>query len=190
MPTPRSRLPRPSMRPSFRIPVPGDGCAALAQVHEGLKGPAAPFVGQVLKRHAYIQLPAARRSLLSPYLNLQLGEADGGGTVLLCRFSPHPAVWTGFMGVYGVFAMLAAAGLMYGWAQTTVDEYPWGLWVAPVCLALAAFVYGAAVIGQGLTAGEMHEMRCFVERAAERAGARIPAAGAAGEPTAEAAAGY
>lgn len=47
-----------------------------------------------------------------------------------CRFSPHPAVWTGFMGVYGVFVMLAAAGLMYGWAQTTVDEYPWGLWVA------------------------------------------------------------
>ena len=76
------------------------------------------------------------------------------------------------MGVYGIFAMLGAAGLMYGWAQTTVDEYPWGFWVAPVCLALAAFVYGAAVIGQGLTVGEMHQMRSFVERAAEKARGR------------------
>ena len=171
---------RPTMRPSFELPVPGDGAAVLANVHERLKRPDAPFVGQVLKRHAYLQLPRSRRSLLSPYLNLQLHARDDGPTVLSCRFSPHPAVWTGFMGVYGVFAMLAAAGLMYGWAQTTVDEYPWGFWVAPACAALAAFVYGAAVIGQGLTAGEMHEMRCFVERAAERAGARIPPAANAG----------
>ncbi|MFN2371139.1 MAG: hypothetical protein ABR506_08305, partial [Candidatus Krumholzibacteriia bacterium] len=176
-------MPRPAMRPGFRIPVPGDGCAVLAQVHEGLRRPGAPFVGQVLKCHAYLQLPPARRSLLSPYLNLQLcAQEDGEGTVLLCRFSPHPAVWTGFMGVYGVFAMLAAAGLMYGWAQTTVDEYPWGFWVAPACLALVAFVYGAAVIGQGLTADQMHEMRSFVERAAEQAGARIPPAKAGAQP--------
>ncbi len=169
-------MPRPTMRPSFAIPAPGDGSGVLAQVHERLKRSEAPFVGQVLKRHAYIQLPPERRSLLSPYLNLQLREQEDGSTTLLCRFTPHPAVWTGFMGVYGIFAMFAAAGLMYGWAQTTVDEYPWGFWVAPACLALAAFVYGAAVIGQGLTAGEMHEMRCFVERAAEQAGARIPVA--------------
>jgi hypothetical protein len=78
------------------------------------------------------------------------------------------------MGVYGVFAMLGAAGLMYGWAQTTVDEYPWGFWVVPVCLALAAFVYGAALIGQGLTADQMHELRCFVEQAAQEAGAAVP----------------
>lgn len=164
---------RPTMRPRFEIEVPGDGTGVLAAVHERLKRADAPFVGQVLKRHAYLQLPRARRSLLSPYLNLQLHEGPDGGTRLSCRFTPHPAVWTGFMGVYGVCAMLALAGLMYGWAQTTVHEYPWGFWAAPACGALAAFVYGAAVIGQGLTAGEMHEMRCFVERAAEKAGARI-----------------
>ena len=177
-------MPRPTMRPGFRIPVPGDGCAVLAQVHERLKRPGAPFTGQVLKRHAYVQLPRARRSLLSPYLNLQLREEEDGAVALHGRFSPHPAVWTGFMGVYGVFAMVAACGLMYGWAQTTVDEYPWGFWLVPACLALAAFVYGAAVIGQGLTAGQMHEMRGFVERAAERAGATIPTGEATRAPEA------
>jgi hypothetical protein len=171
---------KPSMRPSFQFAVPGDGCGVLGAIHERLKRPEAPFVGQVLKRHAYLQLPKARRSLLSPYLNLQLREAEDGTTILHCRFTPHPAVWTGFMGVYGVFVMIGSAGLMYGWAQTTVDEYPWGFWAAPICAALGAFVYGAAVIGQGLTAGEMHEMRCYVERIAEKAGARLPGAAAAG----------
>jgi len=31
-------------------------------------------------------------------------------------------------------------------------------------------VYGAAVIGQGLTADEMYELRAFVNRAVEKAG--------------------
>lgn len=53
---------------------------------------------------------------------------------------------------------------MLGWAQTTVDEYPWGFWLGPAALALIAFVYGAAVIGQGLTQNEMYVLRNFVDR--------------------------
>jgi len=34
---------------------------------------------------------------------------------------------------------------------------------------LSAFVYGAAVIGQGLSADEMYELRAFVDRAVEKA---------------------
>lgn len=175
---------RPTMRPTFRIPVEGDGRAVMERIHAKLRRPEPRFTGQVLKRHAYLQLPRGQRSVLSPYLNLQLFETDTG-TVLRGRFSPHPGVWTGFMLVYGVLAMLALTGLMFGWAQTTVDEYAWGFWAVPICAALGAFVYGAAVIGQGLTASEMHDMRCFVERSSEEAHGRIPA----DEPDAVAAAG-
>jgi hypothetical protein len=153
------------MRPTFAVPVDGDGREVMERLVHGLHGDAPRFTGQVLKRHAFLQLPRGERSFLSPYLNLQLRE-DEDGTTLCGRFSPHPGVWTGFMLVYGVLGMLALTGLMYGWAQTTVDEYPWGFWVVPACAALGAFVYGAAVIGQGLTASEMHDMRSFVEVAA------------------------
>ena len=50
----------------------------------------------------------------------------------------------------------------------------WGFWATPVCLALIAFVYGASVIGQGLTADEMHAQRRFVERALHEAGETVP----------------
>ena len=84
--------------------------------------------------------------------------------VLHGRFSPRPNVWTGFMAVYGVLSLVGLGGVMLGWAQTTVDEYPWGFWLGPAALALIAFVYGAAVIGQGLTQDEMYLLRNFVDR--------------------------
>ncbi|RKZ19902.1 hypothetical protein DRQ50_01165 [bacterium] len=163
-----------TMRPVFTIPLQGDGTAVLQKVHERLGREQAPFVGQVLKRHAFLQLPRHERSLLSPYLNLQLRDRDDGSVCLDGRFTPHPAVWTGFMAIYGVLAMVGLAGLVLGWAQTTVDEYPWGFWAAPVCLVLIAFVYGASVIGQGLTADEMHAQRRFVERSLHEAGEVVP----------------
>jgi hypothetical protein len=67
------------------------------------------------------------------------------------------------MGLYGVLALGGIGGVMLGWAQTTVDEYPWGFWLAPAAGALIAFVYGAAVIGQGLTQDEMYLLRKFVD---------------------------
>jgi hypothetical protein len=135
-----------------------------------LEAPESALSGQVVRNHAFLQLPTERRSLLSPFLNLEL--ADGPeGSLLVGRFSPAPNVWTGFMAIYVFLALTGLAGLIFGWAQATVDEFAWGFIALPVSLALMVFVYGAAVIGQGLTADEMYELRAFVDRAAEKGGA-------------------
>lgn len=158
---------RPRMRPSFRIPLRGDGSAVLNQLGRQLESSTSAITGQIVGRHAFLQLPPERRSLLSPFLNLEL--ADGpDGTRLMGRFSPAPNVWTGFMAIYIFLGLCGFAGLILGWAQTTVDEFAWGFFLFPVSLGLMAFVYGAAVIGQGLTADEMYELRAFVDRAVEK----------------------
>ena len=160
---------RPRMRPSFQILVDGDGSAVLDQLGRQLESPPAALTGQVVGRHACLQVPPDRRSLLSPFLNLELTDGPDG-TSLRGRFSPAPNVWTGFMGIYIFLGLCGLAGLMLGWAQTTVDEFAWGFLLFPAALGLMAFVYGAAVIGQGLTADEMYELRAFVDRAVEKAG--------------------
>jgi hypothetical protein len=157
------------MRPSFRILVKGDGSVVMDQLGRQLESPSTAITGQVVGRHAFLQLPPERRSLLSPFLNLELADVPDG-TRLRGRFSPAPNVWTGFMAIYIFLGMCGFAGLMLGWAQTTVDEFAWGFSLFPVSLGLMAFVYGAAVIGQGLTADEMYELRAFVDRAVDRAG--------------------
>jgi hypothetical protein len=161
-----AQLPR--MRPRFRIPVAGDGSAVWDQLRRQLEEVEAPLVGQVVRCHAFLQMPRERRSILSPFLNLELVDGPDG-THVAGRFSPAPNVWTGFMAVYIFLGLVGLTGLMFGWAQTTVDEFPWGFIALPASLGLIAFVYGAAVIGQGLTADEMYELRAFVERAVEKA---------------------
>ena len=154
----------PRMKPTFHIRVDEDGEQVMYRLQDLLGRENCPVVGRVLSRHASIQLPPEKRSLLSPYLNLDLIEKDGY-FLLKGKFSPHPHVWTGFMAIYGILAMVGLAGLMYGLAQQTIDETPWAMLAAPGAVVAIAFVYGAAVIGQGLTADEMHTLRLVVDRA-------------------------
>ncbi len=153
---------RPRMRPTFEIPMKIDGTRTMARIKARLERGSTRVSGQVVGAHAYLQVPVERQSLLSPHLNLQL-LPRGDRVVLHGRFGPRPNVWTGFMAVYGVLSLTGLGGLMLGWAQLSVKEYAWGFWLFPAALALIAFVYGAAVIGQGLTQDEMYLLRNFVD---------------------------
>jgi len=152
------------MRPVFEIRLDSSGEDVLRAIDLLLTSGASGLVGQVLPRHAVLQLPPERRTLLSPFLNLELAD-DDDGAVLKGRFSPHPNVWTGFVAIYGVLGMIAVLSAMWGLSQWWLGEPTW-IWVGvPVALGAIAFVYGAAVIGQGLTADEMYELRALVDRA-------------------------
>lgn len=160
------------MRPEFDLPVPGNGRGVMVRLNDVLAAPDAEFYGQVRGTHAFVRHSEDQRSLLSPHLNLEIRETPDG-VVLHGRFSPRPNVWTGFMAVFFVLAMFGIGGVMFAAAQMTVGGPIWALWAAPLSVALIAFVYGAAFIGQGLTTDEMFELRSFVERvvreSAERA---------------------
>lgn len=161
---------RPRMRPTFSLCLKGDGQRFLDNLDGLIVRDDDRVTGQVVKGHACLRLARDQRSLLSPFLTLDIrqpGDDQAEGVLLKGRFSPHPNVWTGFMAVYIFLVCVAITGGVLGWAQTTVDEYPWGFWLMPAAAALYAFVYGAAVIGQGLTADEMYELRALVDEACE-----------------------
>ncbi len=161
---------RPKLRPSFAIPLAVNGEAVLDLLRERLKSPDAPVVGQVLRRHAWLRMPPAAQTLLSPSRNLELEDTDAGPR-LRGRFAPHPNVWTGFMAMLGIIGLLGFAGLMYGLAQLTVHETPWGLAAFLAALGLMACVIGASFIGQGLSASEMCALRRFLDQVLTDAGA-------------------
>jgi hypothetical protein len=152
------------LRPDFRLPLPDDGGPLMRRLRERLSRDVCPFIGQVRDHHAYLRLPRDQRSPFSPTLELELLET-GPGVVLYGRFTPHPHVWTGYMAVFGVLILVALGGLVYGLAQTLLDERPWALAAVPVAALLGGFVYGASFIGQGLSAGEMCALRAFVDAA-------------------------
>jgi hypothetical protein len=105
-----------------------------------------------------------KRTFWSPYLNLEV-EDEPDGSAIRGRFSPHPNVWTMFMGIYILLAIAALGGFSYGIVQLTLGQSPWAFWVDPASAALFGFVYGATLIGQGLGAEQMYVMRTLVDRA-------------------------
>lgn len=153
------------MRPVFEIRLDTDGGHVLRTLEALLTSGASDLSGQVvMPRHAVLQLPPDRRTMLSPFLNLELQE-DQEGALLKGRFSPHPNVWTGFVAIYFTLSMVAVLALMYGLSQWWLGQPAWILLAVPASFGLIAFVYGAAVIGQGLTADEMYDLRALVDRA-------------------------
>ena len=154
--------PTPRLRPDFEIALPVAGAVLFAHLEARLAQPEVAIEGQVLSRHACLRLPAARRTLLSPYLELDLLGTEEA-PLLRGRFAPQPNVWTGFIALLALIAMLGLAGSMYGFAQMTLGQTPLWLWAAPAAAALMAFVCGAAFIGQGLSAEEMFELRAFLQ---------------------------
>ena len=156
---------RPRMRPVFEIELESSGAEVLRTLDRLLRSGASGLDGQVvMPRDAVLELPRNRRTLLSPFLNLMLEDVDGVA-VLKGRFSPHPNVWMGFVAIYGALAMAAVLSSMYGLSQWWLGDPAWAFLGVPLAIAAIAFVYSAAVIGQGLTADEMYDLRALVDRA-------------------------
>ena len=152
------------MRPRFELQLPVEREKWLGSLRELLDGDAESLRGQVFTKHAVVQMRDGERTFWSPYLNLEVDD-EPDGSAIRGRFSPHPNVWTMFMGVYLLIAIAGLAGLSYGLVQLTLGESPWAFVVVPAAAALFGFVYGATLIGQGLGAEQMYLMRSLVDQA-------------------------
>jgi len=152
------------MRPRFELQLPVTREAWLNALRSALQNDPESLRGQVFRKHAVVEMRDGERTFWSPYLNLEV-EDEPDGSVIRGRFSPHPNVWTMFMAVYILLAIVALGGLSYGMVQYTLGQSPWALLIAPAAVALFGFVYGATLIGQGLGAEQMYTMRSLVDRA-------------------------
>lgn len=152
------------MRPRFELQLPVERQRWLGALKSLLQTDAGCLRGQVFNAHAVVLVCDRDRTFWSPYLNLEV-EDEPDGSAIRGRFSPHPNVWTMFMGVYILLAFGVLAGLSYGIVQMTLGQSPWGFWIMPASIALFGFVYGATLIGQGLGAEQMYTMRSLIDRA-------------------------
>lgn len=153
---------KPRMRPEFVLPLPAPPRAFFAQLETQLRGHAT-CRGRIFAGGALLRLHSAEQRVWSPALHLQGEGGDDGPWQLRGRFSPSSPVWTAFLAIYLLLACAALGAGCYGGAQMILGETPWAFVGVPIALALAAFTYGAAFIGQGLGAEDMYELRTFVD---------------------------
>ncbi len=152
----------PRLKPRFEMEVD----EPLGQVVEAFRielGRAeCPVVGKVAPGMLMLSVPEAEKRLWSPVLELML-EASESGTRLRGSIGPHPHVWTTFTVLHLLLAICGLAGLTWGISMAAIDGRYWPFGIPLATLALHAFVAGAAFIGQGLSAEQMHGLRNFVD---------------------------
>ncbi|MGM0577915.1 MAG: flavin reductase [Myxococcota bacterium] len=159
---PMTRYQTPRLRPKFELTVPYAPDSVVRRFRRALTAPNTPVVGNAAMEHVQLFVPERERTFWSPHVDLMLAE-DPEGARLFGRIGPHPSVWTLFVALHAVVGFTGLGGLMFGLSQLVSKEPAWALWVVPAALALHVFIAGAAFIGQGLGADQIHRLRVFIE---------------------------
>jgi len=163
--TPACTVRRPRARPRFGFGLASPPDAVVKQLESRLEA-ASGVEGQVFRRTVLLTIPPKQRKFWSPQLDIQVEEGPEGGTQLCACFSPHPQLWTGFIGAQALFALLAVAAGVYGTSLMMLGQPAWLAFGAMgAFLVCGGLVYGGAYVGQGLGSDEMYALRAFVESA-------------------------
>ncbi|TWT51251.1 hypothetical protein Pla22_40280 [Rubripirellula amarantea] len=97
------------------------------------------------------------RRFWSPHLSVQVHSLEEGSQVR-ARFSPRPEIWTMFMAVYGVMAIIAFGAAIFAYVQWFLGDRPWAIVLIPFCLLVIVTLHVASLIGQNLSADQMHTL--------------------------------
>jgi hypothetical protein len=164
----------PRLRPTFARAVDGTPEAVARRLSDGLAS--APVETAWAGYHVIVSLPRARRRPWSPWLHADVRSAEeldrdpaDGPVVVWCRFSPGPALWTGFMLTLIALLAIALFALALALSQWTLERAQWGWWILVGALALAGAMVAGSLAAQRLAGDEMAELKSVVERAVDGA---------------------
>lgn len=84
-------------------------------------------------------------------------------------FSPRPEIWTAFVFAIGVLTILSVINVFFGIGQFMSGQSPWALLIPVGAILLAAAIYAAALIGQGLSGDDMYRLRAYLDECLDEA---------------------
>lgn len=157
---------RPRPRPRFELSTAFSPSEAKERV-ERLLEENDDVSGMVMEGRIELTIPPPEQHLWSPQLTIDIEESADSGSTLRARFGPHPHVWTMYMAGFAILLTGAMVSAVFGFSQWVINHDPWAFWLTPVFGILAALVFGAAFVGQGLSSEQMYLLRSFLTHAIE-----------------------
>ncbi|MEO1716619.1 MAG: hypothetical protein AAFR76_05860 [Planctomycetota bacterium] len=139
-------------RPTFVLRSPLEEHELAAQLERRL-GNRARSAGP----HLLISLPTESRKPWSPWLHVDIrsGDEPDGGSDLVCRFSPHPSMWTGVMLAELALLTTVFFATFFAVGQQVAKQPAWAWWLAIGAAVLAVALWVGAQLGQHLARDEM-----------------------------------
>lgn len=152
------------LRPRFEYVAPCPAEAAPARLRDALERGGAQIRGRVFGEHAVLHVPSGEERVWSPFLSLDLVWHEEG-TLVRGLFGPKPSIWSLFVAAYAICGFGAVFALGFAYAQWSLGQPPWALWVLPVAALGALATYTFARYGQQRGRGQMDALRGFLDDA-------------------------
>lgn len=148
-------------RPTYHLHASAPPDEILQRLTAAL-GDRATFAGP----HLLLGVKPPERRPWSPWLHVDIrSESNVDGSLLVCRLSPHPSIWTGVM--LAELALLSTVffAACFAVGQHVAEVAPWAWWITAAALIAAAGLWVAAQLGQRLAKDQMRvlmdEMNAF-----------------------------
>lgn len=154
------------LQPAFSIPIPIDQQDAITRLKAAILSPELRGFAESAGAVIDFKVAPAERRFWSPHLSAQCSATETG-TYIFARFSPRPEVWTMFIAIYFVIAILICLALTIAYVQWSLGYIPWSLAAVPLGLFLIAAMHLASLMGQRLSADQMAVLRSRLDRAIE-----------------------
>ena len=122
------------------------------------------FSGNINAETAVITVKTGQDNYWKPCLALRT-ETEENKTVIRGVFGPSSAVWTFFMFLYFIFAILWMVFITIWFVEKQIksNDFPWALPVSFIMLFLLLGTYLATRLGQQKAKTEMQKLRKFAE---------------------------
>ena len=150
------------LRPRFKIEIPR-GNASILQTFEQRKTSQSDYIVSRVDDHVFIKFPREKRHFWSPQLHLEINEIDKDSSLLYGLFGPNPTVWTLFMFLHFVVAVLCLAFGIWAYTNWTLNNgfaIQLSLMLLMVVLWFALYFIGR--IGRDSSKDDMLQLKNFM----------------------------
>ncbi len=159
----------PRMRPRFTLELDCRAEHVMAALRDDTSRLERHIEGEFSERHGVLRLLDADRQFWSTHLGLTVEDAgktpegELRPTRVLGVFSPQPEIWTAYVFAIGILTLIGVFGVMMAIVQLTLGGWPWALVASLIAVLVGALLYTSTLVGQGLAAGEMYELRRYLD---------------------------
>lgn len=135
------------IRPRFEISSPMSSQEIFDRSKEALQHPDNPYIGQAREGFVTIYPNSDDHHVWSPHLSVSI-EEEGDGSLLRGHYGPSPIIWTLYVLIYSVIALLTLIVTVIGVSHLTMGESASILWTIPVLVLIFGSLYFVSSIGQ------------------------------------------
>ncbi|OIQ30820.1 MAG: GTP-binding protein [Bacteroidetes bacterium MedPE-SWsnd-G2] len=150
------------LRPRFKFELNYENQKAL-KAFEDSKNNQKKFVVTRIDDHVFIKLPKAEQHFWSPQLHLEIIEKDKKSSTLHGLFGPNPTVWTMFLFMHFIVAVLFIGFAIWGYSNWALDT-SYSLQIALMVLMVITWfvLYFAGRLGKSSNKEEMEDLKTFM----------------------------